>query len=760
MNSRPAANTNPNNMATRTRRSLSSRLALVVVLFIACVSFVVPLRAQSGRIHPEPQASPSPGATQRPRRATRETEDAPPGEPSTPGAPSRTGNLPKTQGAPAQKNPNSKPQPDQSEVLDDDDEVYKVESNLVPVSASVTDALGHSVTDLKVEDFELRVDGQPKPISDISHAETPVRLALLFDNSSSIRPTRELEKQAAINFFRRVIRPVDQAAIFSISTVPSLDQPLTSDVSKLVRTIERYGEVEGSTSLFDTIAMAAEYLRPQPGRKVMIIVSDGVETTSNLEDYGEMVRRVLASDCQVFVIQTGLSENANLRDLTAERRMQDLTSYTGGFVNVPKLPSDLEVAFAQIAAELAQQYVLSYYPNDDGRDGRFRVISLRVKTRGDVRVRARRGYYPRRRDNLSALTPGAQNSELAASAPDFIRDPVASNTAQTRQSSTTARPSASSANSNADANSRAPVVVASAPKRGGKNLDPDADDDTAEGDAKPKPTMRLGTFVPPPQDAPTQSASDSPPLKKMESPPAESRTQPTPQTSQPEAARTNPNQLAPTTSAATTPAQTNAAPQHAQNNAATQTSTTQGSVPQNSTQQNSTPPSSTSQSSTPQSSTPQSSTAQGSSQNSDTPSSASQSAQKSSQPAPQSQSPQSQRTQSQQPASSQSESSASAAGEAAKKPVVVSGGVLNARARSLPVPVYPEAAKRMRAAGTVVVEVTVDESGKVTEARAASGPPLLREAAVGAARRATFPPATVAGAPAQMKGVINYRFTF
>jgi TonB family protein len=66
----------------------------------------------------------------------------------------------------------------------------------------------------------------------------------------------------------------------------------------------------------------------------------------------------------------------------------------------------------------------------------------------------------------------------------------------------------------------------------------------------------------------------------------------------------------------------------------------------------------------------------------------------------------------------------------------------------------------MKVAGMVVVEVTVDESGKVIEARAASGPLLLREVAVSAARRATFPPATVAGEPAQLKGVINYTFTF
>ena len=65
----------------------------------------------------------------------------------------------------------------------------------------------------------------------------------------------------------------------------------------------------------------------------------------------------------------------------------------GGAVYVPRGTADLDTAFAQISADLAQQYILSYYPTDDPRDGRFRVISLRVATRPNVRVRARKGYY-------------------------------------------------------------------------------------------------------------------------------------------------------------------------------------------------------------------------------------------------------------------------------------------------------------------------------------------------------------------------------
>jgi protein TonB len=91
-------------------------------------------------------------------------------------------------------------------------------------------------------------------------------------------------------------------------------------------------------------------------------------------------------------------------------------------------------------------------------------------------------------------------------------------------------------------------------------------------------------------------------------------------------------------------------------------------------------------------------------------------------------------------------------------PQTVSLGVLNGRAKSLPVPRYPETAMRARAEGLVVVEVLVDEGGKVISARAGAGPQLLREAAVSAARQARFAPAVVGGAPARVAGVINYTF--
>ena len=274
----------------------------------------------------------------------------------------------------------------------DSNDVVRISSNLVPIPVSVIDARGNSVTNLKLDDFELRVDGQPRALSEISRSQTTVRLAMLFDNSGSLDTAREFEKQAAMRFFRRVLRPSDEAAVYSIETESYLAQPLTKDIARLEQTIANFGKPEGATSLFDAIIDASGYLRPYTGRRVLVIVSDGIETTSR-SDFETTMHHVLGDDCQIFVVQTGLYEGANLRALAAERRMEQLSGQTGGAVYMPKTIPELDSAFDQIAADLAQQYVLSYYPAGEPRDGRMHMIELRVKSRNDVRVRSRKGYY-------------------------------------------------------------------------------------------------------------------------------------------------------------------------------------------------------------------------------------------------------------------------------------------------------------------------------------------------------------------------------
>ena len=359
--------------------------SLLVVFVLLGVSLATVVFAQSGRNQGKmPKPSPA------------KTKSRGPLAGPTPATPSSS----PTQSSGTQAPPKDSPKDNSGDEVDDADTI-RVSSNLVPIPASVVDSKGIAVTGLKLEDFALRVDGQLKAISDMTRTETNVRLAMLFDNSGSLDFARDFEKQAARHFFRQVMRPADEAAIYSVETESYLAQPLTSDIQLLERTIESFGKPEGATSLFDAIIDAAAYLHPYTGRRVLVIVSDGVETTSR-NDFETTMQRVLAADCQIFIVQTGLYDGANLRALAAERRMEQLSGQTGGAVYMPKTTDELNEAFRQIAADLAHQYVLSYYPGDERRDGRFHNIDLRVKSRKDVRIRARRGYYAPRAANVAA----------------------------------------------------------------------------------------------------------------------------------------------------------------------------------------------------------------------------------------------------------------------------------------------------------------------------------------------------------------------
>jgi Ca-activated chloride channel homolog len=354
----------------RYERRLRSKKSPGRWLILFCVLASISLVASSSRSQSGRQKAPTNSSTNSNSRA----------KPSPPGN--------GKQGA-------GKPDGDESE----GDEVVRVTSSLVPVPATVVDTRGIAVTNLTLEDFELRIDGQPNAISEVSRAETPVRMAILFDNSGSLNEFREFEKHAAVRFVRNVLRPVDQAAIFSVSTDVSLALPLTNDARLLELTIDSFGKPEGATSLFDAIIQAGNYLHPYPGRRVIVIVSDG-EDTSSRADFEATMQRALSDDCQIYVVQTGLYESANLRALAAERRMQEFAAQTGGAAYIPRSTDELDSVFTQIAADLAQQYILSYYPAQDKRDGRYHLIAVRVKTKPNARVRARKGFLVKSRDRV------------------------------------------------------------------------------------------------------------------------------------------------------------------------------------------------------------------------------------------------------------------------------------------------------------------------------------------------------------------------
>ncbi len=300
--------------------------------------------------------------------------------------------------------PTPTPTPTPAKKNDDDDEVIRVESVLVPIPVSVTDENGRAVKNLQLQDFELFIDGKSSSISAVSYSETPVRLALLFDNSTSVTLARDFEKTAAIRFFKKVLRPrIDQAALFSVATGTRLEQTLTGNVSLLTTAIEGFPEPKGATALLDGIIIAANYLKSAEGRRVIVIVSDGDDNLSDAS-LEQTIKSLQAANCQVYVVKTTDFENykrsgvrggnANTTFLSANHRMKEIASRTGGDVYSPLDEKELDVAFARISSELSDQYILNFYPEDaTQKRGEFRKIELKIKNRERFSIRTRDGFY-------------------------------------------------------------------------------------------------------------------------------------------------------------------------------------------------------------------------------------------------------------------------------------------------------------------------------------------------------------------------------
>src|SRR5688572_13537281 len=329
--------------------------------------------------------------------------------------------------------PTPTPKPPEQEVLD----VVRVESNLVMVPVSVTDQQGQAVQGLKVADFRLEEEGKQQEISGIGDPEqVPLAIALLFDVSSSTSQKGFFASQqnAAATFLRLVMKPADKAAIFTITDKATMIQPLASAETSATKMLTvPAATTPVPTAFYDTVSAAAKYLTdaaPSNYRRVIVVLSDGDDNFSEqIRDLSVAEARAAQSGQQTFSsIRAGLQERhrravqqvqkdvqqadvifysvnpggpsvkLNQISMRAERGMEAIAETTGGTAFVPDSDQDLERVFRQVAAELRGQYLLQYYANAEAPPGQFRRIQVVIPARNDVRVRARQGYYAKKKD--------------------------------------------------------------------------------------------------------------------------------------------------------------------------------------------------------------------------------------------------------------------------------------------------------------------------------------------------------------------------
>jgi Ca-activated chloride channel family protein len=322
-------------------------------------------------------------------------------QPQPPARPSSTSQHEGQKPAPAPQDPRPSQDTRPRRVTDEaqDDSPIKLSADLVTVITSVTDAAGNQINDLAQNDFEIYEDNTPQDIAGFyREGQMPLRLIFLFDTSSSIRHRFDFEQRAAAQFFRQVMRPGDQGAIMSVSTDPKLESQFTSDVDKLVNTLANM-KPEGATSLYNAMIEAAKYIRPAEGRHVMVVLSDGTDTSSSTT-LAQALTEVQKSDAIIYAVHsTGIAPSANVQDLAGEFVLKAMCEDTGGRAFFPPIYQeqkkeirDLDEIYKRVAAEVRAQFVLTYYSKGGGRPNTFKAVRVAVKRPG-LQVRARRGYY-------------------------------------------------------------------------------------------------------------------------------------------------------------------------------------------------------------------------------------------------------------------------------------------------------------------------------------------------------------------------------
>jgi len=273
------------------------------------------------------------------------------------------------------------------------EQTLSVNVDLVNVLFTTTDKKGKFIPDLKREDFKVYEDGKPQPITNFS-AETnlPLTIALLVDTSGSVRDRLRFEQEAAIEFFySTLMRGKDRALVISFDTGIDLVQDYTDDPEQLSKSISTM-RAGGGTALYDAVYLAAtRKLARQPGRRIIVVISDGDDNSSRLS-MTEVLETVQRNDVVVYTISTNSTGMGGDKNGRGDKILKRFAEETGGRMFSPFKFEDLDSNFRNISEELRLQYALAYRPTNLVADGAFRKIRVEPADKHYV-VRARNGYY-------------------------------------------------------------------------------------------------------------------------------------------------------------------------------------------------------------------------------------------------------------------------------------------------------------------------------------------------------------------------------
>ncbi len=274
--------------------------------------------------------------------------------------------------------------------------IIRAEVSLVNVVFTAVDRNGRHISGLKRSDFEISEDRQRQTIEYFSElgkgSEVPLTIALLVDTSASVRDKLEFEKTTAAEFLNEVLRPEkDLALLIEFNSEVNLVQDFTQNRDVLIRALKTL-KAGNNTALYDAIYLAAEEkLKGEIGRKVMVVITDGDDIASKVKK-----EDALAAAQKNDVVIYGIGVQGEVTNFGI---LKNFAKETGGAFFSPRAKfQEIQAAFQSIGREIQGQYSLGYVSTNKKKDGTFRKIDLRCRTRAAT-LKVRKGYYAPKSEN-------------------------------------------------------------------------------------------------------------------------------------------------------------------------------------------------------------------------------------------------------------------------------------------------------------------------------------------------------------------------
>jgi Ca-activated chloride channel family protein len=271
---------------------------------------------------------------------------------------------------------------------EEDDEPINIDSSVVVLNATITDAKGKAVSGLNQTLFKIFEDGKEQSIDFFAAEKTPFAAVILLDSSGSMEQRISLARSAAINFLDG-LRLDDNVAIYNFDSKVTLVQDFSNNRDITERIFDL--KADGMTALNDAIYQAAQELEKRTEkRKAIIVLSDGADTKSK-RSADKALKAALAANATVYTVDMSSIEMGVKERVQSQAALKNFAEKSGGkFIPVAGGVA-LRDAFKEIVAELGAQYTITYLPTNKAKDGKWREIEIRV-SKPNLNIRTRKGY--------------------------------------------------------------------------------------------------------------------------------------------------------------------------------------------------------------------------------------------------------------------------------------------------------------------------------------------------------------------------------